>query len=54
MVAYPDGASKADDVGQLPLHWAAQEDHREILKLLLVAYPSGAAKADKWGHLPLP
>ena len=39
MAAYPDGAAQADDVGRLPLHWAAQAGHSEIVELLKAADP---------------
>ena len=37
MAAYPLGAAKADDHGRLPLYWAAQEGHSEIVELLKAA-----------------
>jgi ankyrin repeat protein len=49
---YPDGASQANNKGQLPLHLACIIGTTHVIDLLIGTYPAGLSHFDIYGYTP--
>jgi len=45
--------NEADQYGETPLHYASQEGHTEVVKVLLATAGIKVNKSDQWGQTPL-
>ena len=51
--AFPDGATRVDEEGRLPIHLAAEsETGKEVIETLYIAFPGGIHHVDAGGRSP--